>query len=207
MRSGAQKEHTVEQSSYVRGHDGRRLTLADIPSPDTGRWVIRRKVEVIAAVNGGLLSLEEACSRYALNTEEFKSWEASYKQHGLAGLRITRLQTYSANTAGAKGAKRRPQDHHATNISPDTTAPPPIDATMPHRGEHLDYSAAKEARPVEKGRPLPALELGGTRVRDTVDLRIRLALLRGGEVAELAVSRPGGILTVRVAMVEPKRPQ
>ena len=40
-------------------------------------------------------------------------------------------------------------------------------------------------------------ELGGTPVRDAADLHVRLALLRIGEVAELAISRPGGTLTVR----------
>ena len=34
--------------------------------------MIRRKAEVVAAVRGGLLSLEEACSRYALNSDEFR---------------------------------------------------------------------------------------------------------------------------------------
>ena len=48
------------------GPDGRWFTIADPPSPDTTHWVIRRKTEVVAAVRGGLLSLEEACSRYAL---------------------------------------------------------------------------------------------------------------------------------------------
>jgi S1-C subfamily serine protease len=45
-------------------------------------------------------------------------------------------------------------------------------------------------------------ELGGTLVRNAADLRIRLALLRIGEVAEFAVSRPGGTLTVRAEMAE-----
>ena len=45
-------------------------------------------------------------------------------------------------------------------------------------------------------------ELGGTPVRDAADLQIRLALLRIGEVAEFAVSRPGGTLTVRAEMAE-----
>jgi serine protease DegQ len=45
-------------------------------------------------------------------------------------------------------------------------------------------------------------ELGGTPVRNGADLRIRLALLRAGEVAELAVWRPGGTLTVRAEMAE-----
>ena len=45
-------------------------------------------------------------------------------------------------------------------------------------------------------------ELDGTPVRDAADLHIRLALLRIGEVAEFAVSRPGGAVTVRAAMAE-----
>ena len=40
-------------------------------------WVIRRKAEVVAAVRGGLLSLEEACSRYTLTVEEFLAWQYS----------------------------------------------------------------------------------------------------------------------------------
>ena len=48
------------------------------------------------AVRGGLLSLEEACSRYTLTVEEFLSWQASIDQHGLAGLRTTRIQQYRA---------------------------------------------------------------------------------------------------------------
>ena len=58
------------------------------------RWVIRRKAEVVAAVRGGLLSLEEACNRYTLTVEEFLSWQQSIDEHGLAGLRTTRIQQY-----------------------------------------------------------------------------------------------------------------
>src|SRR5579864_5869717 len=58
---------------YVIGPDGSPLTIADLPAPGTKRWVIRRKAEVVAAVRGGLLSLEEACSRYTLTVEEFLS--------------------------------------------------------------------------------------------------------------------------------------
>ena len=68
---------------YVIGPDGSPLTIADLPAPGTKRWVIRRKAEVVAAVRGGLLSLEEACSRYTLTVEEFLSWQASIDQHGL----------------------------------------------------------------------------------------------------------------------------
>jgi hypothetical protein len=81
---------------YVIGPDGSPLTIADLPPVTTRRWVIRRKAEVVAAVRGGLLSLDEACSRYTLTVDEFLSWQMSIDQYGLAGLRTTRLQQYRA---------------------------------------------------------------------------------------------------------------
>jgi hypothetical protein len=79
---------------YVIGPDGSPLTVADLPPADTRRWVIRRKAEVVAAVRGGLLSLEEACARYTLTVDEFLSWQVSIDQFGLPGLRTTRIQQY-----------------------------------------------------------------------------------------------------------------
>lgn len=70
------------------------LTMADLPPPNTKRWVIRRKAEVVAGVRSGLISLEEACRRYKLSIEEFLSWQRLIESHGLAGLRATRLQDY-----------------------------------------------------------------------------------------------------------------
>ena len=84
-------------AKYVVGPDGSPLTIASLPTPETKRWVIRRKAEVVAAVRGGLLSLEEACSRYTLAVDEFLSWQHSIDQHGLAGLRSTRTQQYRPN--------------------------------------------------------------------------------------------------------------
>ena len=80
--------------AYVIGPTGAPLTLNDLSPPETGRWVIRRKAEVIAAVRGGLLSLEDALERYRLTSEEFLAWQRSIDRHGLAGLRTTRLQQY-----------------------------------------------------------------------------------------------------------------
>ncbi len=82
------------RAKYVIGPDGGPLTIADLPPPDTRRWVIRRKAEVVAAVRGGLISLEEACKRYTLTVDEFLSWQASIDRHGLPGLRTTRIQHY-----------------------------------------------------------------------------------------------------------------
>jgi hypothetical protein len=77
---------------YVLGPDS--SPLNDLAAPGTTRWVIRRKAEVVAAVRGGLLSLEEACSRYMLTVEEFLAWQRSIDRYGLAGLRTTRIQQY-----------------------------------------------------------------------------------------------------------------
>jgi hypothetical protein len=79
---------------YVIGPTGTPLTRNDLPPTNTGRWVIRRKAEVVAAVRGGLISLEEALERYGLTQDEFVSWQRSIERHGLAGLRTTRLQQY-----------------------------------------------------------------------------------------------------------------
>lgn len=87
-------ERRSVRENVVIGPDGSPLTLSDLPRPDTQRWVIRRKAEVVAAVRGGLLSLEEACERYTLTVEEFLGWQAAIDRHGLAGLRATRVQDY-----------------------------------------------------------------------------------------------------------------
>ena len=82
------------RSRYVIGPDGSPLTVADLPPRDTKRWVIRRKAEVVAAVRGGLLSLEEGCERYKLAVDEFLSGQRTIDKQGLRGLRATRLKDY-----------------------------------------------------------------------------------------------------------------
>jgi Protein of unknown function (DUF1153) len=85
---------SLRRVKYVIGPYGSALTIADLPAPGTKRWVVRRKAEVVAAVRGGLLSLEEACARYTLTVDEFLAWQYTIDTHGLAGLRATRLQQY-----------------------------------------------------------------------------------------------------------------
>ena len=73
-------------------------SIADLPPPDTKRWVIRRKAEVVAGVRSGLITLEEACERYTLSIEEFLSWQRLIETHGVRGLRATRIQEYRPNS-------------------------------------------------------------------------------------------------------------
>ena len=68
--------------------------LPELPSPDTKRWVVRRKAVVVHAVRSGLISLQEACRRYNLSVEEFLAWQRAIERYGVPGLRVTRLQIY-----------------------------------------------------------------------------------------------------------------
>lgn len=84
----------TERPERIVGPLGEPLTLDSLPAFDTKRWVIRRKAEVVAAVAGGLLTMDEACIRYSISAEEFASWQRAVDLSGMPGLRVTRLQQY-----------------------------------------------------------------------------------------------------------------
>lgn len=90
-------DHRENEEASGMGPDGVAMTEGDLPPPDTKRWVMRRKAEVVAGVRSGLISLDEACQRYTLSVEEFLSWQRLIDSHGVRGLRATRLQDYRGN--------------------------------------------------------------------------------------------------------------
>ena len=99
----AMTEHKSQTSRHPQGGiqdgtalspSGKLMTFEDLPPKATKRWVIRRKAEVVAGVHGGLISLEQALQRYDLSVDEYRSWEQLLKDHGLAGLRTTRVKKY-----------------------------------------------------------------------------------------------------------------
>lgn len=71
----------------------------DLPDAGTKRWVPRRKAQVVAAVRFGILDMQEACARYGLSTEEYRSWEKLATRYGVNGLRATRVQQYRETVA------------------------------------------------------------------------------------------------------------
>ncbi|MDD4615697.1 MAG: DUF1153 domain-containing protein [Alphaproteobacteria bacterium] len=81
-----------EQVKIVR--ISREKDLSHLPPPNTQRWVVRRKAQVVAAIRGGVLSFEDACTRYNLSEEELRSWMSLLDSHGVRGLRATRMQEY-----------------------------------------------------------------------------------------------------------------
>jgi hypothetical protein len=87
-------ENQKIRPAQVIGPLGEPLSVADLPPADTRRWVVRRKAEVVAAVNGGLLTIDEVLERYGLTLEEFASWQRAVDRSGMQGLRVTRIQHY-----------------------------------------------------------------------------------------------------------------
>jgi len=87
-----------KKPNYVIGPGGSKLTMNNLPPPNTTRWVPRKKAEIVAAVRGGLLSLSEARDRYALTLEEFTAWQHAIDHFGLQGLRLTRSREYRQAT-------------------------------------------------------------------------------------------------------------
>jgi hypothetical protein len=87
-------ENQKFKPAQVIGPLGEPLTIDSLPPPQTTRWVVRRKAEVVAAVNGGLLTIEEVCERYSLTLEEFASWQRAVERSGMPGLRVTKIQKY-----------------------------------------------------------------------------------------------------------------
>ena len=92
----AMLENQSFRPASVIGPLGEPMTLDTLPPPGTTRWVVRRKAEVVAAVKGGLLSADDACSRYSLTVEEFAAWQQAVDRSGMPGLRVTRVQHYRA---------------------------------------------------------------------------------------------------------------
>ncbi|WP_380785288.1 DUF1153 domain-containing protein [Sphingomonas sp. R86521] len=89
------ENHKIRPGKVI-GPLGEQLTLESLPPPSTTRWVVRRKAEVVAAVNGGLLSVDDVCARYGLTVEEFASWQRAIDRSGMPGLRVTRIQHYKS---------------------------------------------------------------------------------------------------------------
>ncbi|TCJ39697.1 DUF1153 domain-containing protein [Parafrankia sp. BMG5.11] len=87
-------ENQKIRAAQVIGPLGEPLGMEDLPPRDTKRWVIRRKAEVVAAVNGGLLTIDDVIERYHLSLEEFNSWQRAVDRSGMQGLRVTRTQHY-----------------------------------------------------------------------------------------------------------------
>jgi hypothetical protein len=113
-----QRERPAPLQCFL-GPNGDVLTIADLPPPNTTRWVRRRKAEVVLAVRAGLLSLDAACERYGLTAEEFSYWEGAVKKQGLPKLRRTEVQQSGYRQKGVRlgGRPSLPEGWNRERIS------------------------------------------------------------------------------------------
>ncbi len=84
----------IEGPRAVRLADGTMMTRADLPPPETRRWVASRKAAVVRAVEAGLISRATALEIYALSDDEYSEWQTAVQTYGEAALKATTLQKY-----------------------------------------------------------------------------------------------------------------
>jgi len=74
--------------------DGSVMSRADLPPPETRRWVASRKAAVVRGVVYGLITQSEALERYGISDDEFMEWLRAVTDHGEAALKATAVQKY-----------------------------------------------------------------------------------------------------------------
>ena len=74
--------------------DGSVMTRADLPKPDTCRWVASRKALVVRGVLSGLVSRAQVLEMYNLSSDELSEWETAVRKHGITALKATNLQNF-----------------------------------------------------------------------------------------------------------------
>lgn len=118
--------------------NGQPLTLGNLPPADIKRWTMRRKAEVILAVQGGLITASDVCERYRMSIEELRSWHRLIDRHGVRGLRVTRLQEYrrptqvngNGMTSSGLRSERGPMDRTTQHPKQDGVLAPAYDGTV-----------------------------------------------------------------------------
>ncbi len=117
------RAHTTRTPKLCQ-YDQALLSLQELYAQKDIRWVSRRKGELVLAVRGGLISLEEASRRFAISAEEFASWERALHRHGQEGLKATR---HHSDRESLSGSGLHPDSHRPSPLYPPT----PLDGAPP----------------------------------------------------------------------------
>ncbi len=68
------------------------MSLSDLPSVDTKRWVASSKAAVVRAVAHGLIKIEDALEANGLSEDEFMAWVRAVAEYGEDALKTTAIQ-------------------------------------------------------------------------------------------------------------------
>lgn len=74
--------------------DGSTFSRADLPDPNTRRWVASRKAAIVKGVSSGVISAAEVFQIYGLSKEELNEWQSAMHVFGEKALRATAIQKY-----------------------------------------------------------------------------------------------------------------
>lgn len=85
-------EYSNSRPARIVGPNTSVFTIDMLPPAGTTRWVAKRKAEVVAAVESGMISLDEVMERYALSLEEYCSWQRAMQRSGVEGLKVSASQ-------------------------------------------------------------------------------------------------------------------
>jgi hypothetical protein len=88
---------TKSRLKAVMGPVGDSISMATLPASDTARWTVRRKAEVLMAIAGGLLTINQAKKRYNLSNDELAAWRDAVERSGVMGLRATKPEFAKAS--------------------------------------------------------------------------------------------------------------
>ena len=80
----------TKKRKVARDLRGNVIAPYDLPPAHGVRWTPLRKVDLIAAILGGVITLDEAKVRYALTTEELSEWRRGLAAGGVRGLKATK---------------------------------------------------------------------------------------------------------------------
>lgn len=82
---------------YVIGADGDIITRGSLPPSSTQHWRIRLKAKVVAAVESGMITLDEACAKYRMSIEEYFEWRRRVERSGLASWECRHAKAQAPN--------------------------------------------------------------------------------------------------------------
>lgn len=75
----------------VYGPDGEIITMSNLPKGLHSVWRWKNKAMILAAVHGGLVTMEEVARCYGFTKKELMEWAARVRTQGFSGLRVDAL--------------------------------------------------------------------------------------------------------------------
>ena len=120
---------------YVRRADGTLLTPGNLPPANMQRWVMRRKADIVMAVAGGIITMEAACARYSLTSEEFLGWQIAFEHLGVRGLSSRGVGEMQRIRNADRASDKRPEAQ-----TTDDKPPPMRMGTRQYRRPKLVHS-------------------------------------------------------------------